>query len=503
MSMPVNPRRPAAVRPGSGLPRGKGAAQATVKWGWLEWFLIAQTFIPAMLFLPGIAAIRTPIRVASFGVGLLAWGLIVQRGRMRPGASTFKSNLWLRIVSCWLLLSIFNPSTNSLLAGFAHSLLYISILSPAFWTHSTVITSKQIGRVMVILFLCNGISAMVGLGQVFRPAIFNPPVIPALVDPTSLSALALTYDDAHGNRIARPCGLTDQLGAASGSGATAALVGLALALRPIGFLKRLICLAIAFFGFAVIYYSQVRMILVMLVICLATLVFLLFLQKNYAQATLLGGFSAGLISVSFLWVAATSGTIVTDRFLTLLATDPLTTYGTARGGFVQQAFEQFLWEYPLGAGLGWWGQIYQFFGDKTVPTKIWVEVMWPAWIIDGGFPLLVPYLIAIALAMFDSCRIALSTKSRELGFWAAVIVASNLSILATCFSYVTFVASIGMQFWFLAAALHAADLRFRSEAKLASSGTRRPVLPSIRPFPSPFPGPATFPGHASVPPSPA
>ena len=63
--------------------------------------------------------------------------------------------------------------------------------------------------------------------------------------------------------------------------------------------------------------------------------------------------------------------------------------------------------------------------------------------------------------MYDSLRIALTCKDRELAYWAAVVVASNLSIIATCFSYVTFLSPIGLQFWLLAAALHAADLRTR------------------------------------------
>lgn len=492
MTTPGDPRR--ATRRPTSRSGPRPPAAALPKWGWLEWFLIAQTFIPALLFLPGIAAVRTPIRVGSFGIGLAAWGAIAWSGRFRPGAQSYKPTFWLRIASVWLLLSIFHPNTNSLWAGFAHAILYISILSPAFWTHSTVATSKQITRLMVILFLCNGLSAMVGLGQVFRPGTFNPPVIPALADPNSLSSLALTYSDAAGKKISRPCGLTDQVGAASGAGATAALVGLALALRPIGFLKRACCLAVAFFGVAVIYYSQVRMILLMLVICLAVLVVVFTVQRNVAQAALLGGLSVGLIVVAFSWVAATSGSVVTDRFLTLLADDPLKTYQTARGGYVRQAFEEMMWDYPLGAGLGWWGQIYQFFADKTVPTVFWVEVMWPAWIVDGGIPLLFTYVLAITLAMLDSLRIALTTKDRELGFWAAVTLASNLSVLATCFSYVSFVSSIGMQFWFLSAALHAADLRSKAAARAAARP--RPRRPAAA-----LPGPSgPPPEHAGPPP---
>jgi hypothetical protein len=58
-------------------------------------------------------------------------------------------------------------------------------------------------------------------------------------------------------------------------------------------------------------------------------------------------------------------------------------------------------------------------------------------------------------------------------FWGAVIVAQNLGLVATCFSYITFLSSIGMQFWLLAAVLHAADAQSRAGTN-RPSGHRRP-----------------------------
>jgi hypothetical protein len=163
-----------------------------------------------------------------------------------------------------------------------------------------------------------------------------------------------------------------------------------------------------------------------------------------------------------------AGDAVSQRFASLFAEDPATVYFQNRGGFVRQAFEQVLWEYPLGYGMGWWGMINNYFGRKDIASPIWVEVMWPAWIYDGGFPLLIGYVGSIAVAMFDSFRIALTCEDREFAFWAAVIVASNLGILATCFSFVTFVSPFGIQFWLHAAALHAAARRARPARKAPS-----------------------------------
>ena len=60
--------------------------------------------------------------------------------------------------------------------------------------------------------------------------------------------------------------------------------------------------------------------------------------------------------------------------------------------------------------------------------------------------------------MANTLRVALRSRDAEIRFWAAVVLASNLSVVATCFSYITFVTPIGLQFWLLSAVVHAADV---------------------------------------------
>jgi hypothetical protein len=456
----------------------RAATPQHVKWGWLEWFLVAQTFIPALLFVPGLSSIRFVVRVASFALALVAWWMISQSGQVRSGSRSFPATSWLKPTIAVLLLLIFHWNSNSPQSAFAQVVLYVAVFSPAFWAASVLKTSKQLGRLMMIMLICNGLSALVGLGQVFRPQTFNPPFIPGVTD-TNLEALegaasALTYKDEFGRTIVRPCGLSDMVGSAAGAGATAALIGLAYFLRPIGNFKRLLCLGLAFCGMAVIYYSQVRTMLVMLIICLIVLMVLFTMQKSFGYATAIGTFGALVIVAALSWVMATSGMVVVERFLGLANENFSETYSKSRGGYVRAALTEIVWENPLGIGLGWWGSIYGTLGDKSKPNPYWIEVMIPAWVYDGGFPLLILYVGAIIVTMFDTLRIALRAKDRELKFWAAVVFASNLSVIATCFSYVTFVATIGIQFWLLSAVVHATDCRIREEeaavarARLAS-----------------------------------
>ena len=48
-------------------------AEAARPWGFPEWFIISQTVIPALLYLPGSNAFRLPIRIAPFAISLLGF----------------------------------------------------------------------------------------------------------------------------------------------------------------------------------------------------------------------------------------------------------------------------------------------------------------------------------------------------------------------------------------------------------------------------------------------
>ena len=82
---------------------------------------------------------------------------------------------WLLGVIAWLSLSIMHPGINSPLAALAQVALYVSVLSPAFWAPLALTSSRQIGRLMALLFLINALSSTLGIAQVFRPERFNPP----------------------------------------------------------------------------------------------------------------------------------------------------------------------------------------------------------------------------------------------------------------------------------------------------------------------------------------
>src|ERR1700761_960533 len=91
------PRRP----PPKPAPEGPSRAAPMPRWGWLEWFMVAQTALPALMFIPGMSLVRTPSRIAAFSIAFVAWGAIYARGpRSRPGRD-FPATLWLVGVVGW------------------------------------------------------------------------------------------------------------------------------------------------------------------------------------------------------------------------------------------------------------------------------------------------------------------------------------------------------------------------------------------------------------------
>jgi hypothetical protein len=452
------------------------APRVRIPWTWLEWFVVSQTVLPALLFVPGVSMARTPVRVAAYLVAPVAWFMIAWRGGT-PGAvsgKSFPARPWLLGCIAWLILSIFHPNVYSLLTACAQVALYVAVLSPAFWAPQALGEPRQLGRVLGLLFLCNALSAAVGVAQVFRPDTFNPPVIKAMSN--QFGGVDLMYETADGRKIVRPCGLTDTPGSASAAGAVAALLGLCLALRPMAMWKRIGAALLAFVGMAVIYYAQVRQALVMLMISIVVLCSLFLYQRRFAQATQLAIGAVITVAGALAWVARSVGSQVVERFAQLLAGDPGSFFHKTRGVYVEDALFRVLPEYPLGFGMGWWGMIYGSFGDTGRISPVWVEVMVPAWIYDGGLPLLILYVSAVAVALFDTTRVALTCPDRDVAFWAAVVVALNLSIVATCMSFVTFLAPVGLQFWLLSAIVHAADRQVRQSTGAnaeSAAGPRR------------------------------
>src|SRR5215471_5644049 len=197
-------------------------SSALPRWGFLEWFVIAQMALPALLYIPGTNAFRVPIRIAPFAISLL--GFLALPTKSSPLTAAHPARRWLLCVLACLALMVFHPTTNSYLAGAAQAMLYLCVIAPLFWVPSVVRNPAHLARLLFILLFCNGINAVVGILQVYDPDRWMPAELSRVI----LGAYdigSLSYTRWDGRVIIRPPGLSDNPGAVCGPSMIAAMLG--------------------------------------------------------------------------------------------------------------------------------------------------------------------------------------------------------------------------------------------------------------------------------------
>jgi hypothetical protein len=450
-----------ALQTASPVAQTAPAPPARFTWGDLlpsgvaEWFAVSQTLLPALMFLPGSQAFRLPLRAGAYAVSLLAFVLWwFDRGGRR--AARHPAERWLLWVGLCLVLMIAHPGTNSLLAGVAQTLLYFAIFCPVFWAPAYVQTPRQLARILVILLVCNGLNSIVGVLQVYDPTRWMPPQLSSAYTGDALAAA--TYLGPNGRFIIRPPGLFDTPGAVCAAGTVAVLLGLILAVEPIGWWKRLSALAFAIAGISAIYLSHVRAAFMVTVGTLTVYLVLLGLQNEKRRAAGFVSAAAALIAGGLAFSIVLGGQSVEDRFLTLLGSDPGQVYYESRGVQLESAFSSLAVKYPFGAGLARWGMMRNYFGEPETLDggELFAEIQPNAWILDGGIPLLLLYSIAIGLTAVYELKLIRDLADRNNRLLAAGVAAANLGTLALVFSFIPFGTAVGIQFWFFEGALYGA-----------------------------------------------
>ena len=437
--------------------RSPGQTAGTLRkerWGFPELFVVSQTLIPALLYFPGTQPFRLYVRVASFAIsfGTLLWWAVAVAKTSRP----HPAQPWIFAAMAYVGVMFVHPQTVSTFAGLAQFVLYMSVIAPLFWAGSFVGTPDRMARLMALLLVCNGLNGVVGVLQVYDPARWMPPEMSRVMSETVYGLGTVTYRGADGRLIVRPPGLFDTPGAVAGPGMYAALLGLVFATSAIAFWKRLAAIGAAFAGIAAIYLSQVRVSLIVAVLMFVAYAAVLSLQQRKARATVFAGAAAAIVVATFVFALTLGGQSIAERTFTLFAQDPLTLYAGSRGGQLTYTFGELLQKYPMGAGLGRWGMIAVYFASAAPPDAqpLWVEIQVAGWAIDGGFALLLLSVGAIVVTLVSEFQIARTHSDARVRACAAVVLAANLGTAALVFTFTPFVTQIGLQFWFLAGALH-------------------------------------------------
>jgi hypothetical protein len=284
---------------------------------------------------------------------------------------------------------------------------------------------------------------------------FLPAEFSRVISGNEVAMGSVTFIGKNGERLMRPPGLFDTPGAVAGPAMSAALLGLIFAVSGIAGWKRLLAFTFAIAGLAAIYLSQVRISLVMTVMMMGIYTFTTFKQGRTARASQFGILSGAIVIGGFVIALALGGPAILDRVMTLLGGDPLAVYQRARGAQLSITFSEMLYEHPLGAGVGRWGMAAAYFGNFTrLATPLWAEIQFTGWMIDGGVLMIALYCGALIVTALTQWKVAMLQPYPRLNTCAAAVLSANLGTAVLIFSFTPFVTQIGIQYWFLAGALH-------------------------------------------------
>ena len=431
------------------VPATATVAAGAGPWGFAEFFVISQTALPALLYLPGTQGFRLGIRFSAFAISLAAFAWFIVQPRL-PKAHPVTTG----VVAIMLLMGVMlaHPLTPSLVGGLAHLAVYFAVVAPVFWAPAFVRSPERFARLMALLLICSGVNSLVGVLQVYDPDTWMPAELSRVITEGAIGLGPVTYIGPNGQTIIRPPGLFDTPGSVAGPGMFAALLGAVFGLSAIPFWKRVGSFVLAGAGVAAIYLSQVRVSLVILVLMIAAYAAILFFQRRAGKAAIFAGLAAGIIAISFVVAVTLGGETVVARVMSLFAEDPVSVYYRARGAQLDYTLSEMLYEFPFGAGLGRWGMAAGYFNQSGTPN-LWAEIQVTGWMIDGGVLMVALYAGTLVYAsMFDS-RIARTTSLPRVAACGAVVFAANLGTLVMIISFTPFVTQIGIQYWFLAGAL--------------------------------------------------
>lgn len=425
-------------------------------WGWLEVFVLVQVLWGVLLFVPGSQNYRIYIRGFPFAASLLALAACLRAGGADSGAPGAR---WIVASLMLMVASLVHPATW-LMSGAAQVVFQLSIAAPVFWTARTWVTPERLERVLLLVFGANFLSAALGLLQVYYPQTFMPPEFSRLALRLNADIVgALTYIGADGREIVRPPGLSDLPGGAAVSATVTALLGFAFATRSTTTHQlRLWFLGASIVGLTVVYLTHVRSMLVMICVCMMAAGAVRLRQGRVAHSVWVAGSAVALVAASFVWAVAVGGDSVVNRFQSMLDVGVVQSYQDNRGMFLTYTFQELVYEYPLGAGIGRWGMMSAYFGDASnwqFPA-LWAEIQLTGWLYDGGVLLWSCYAGAVATAALYTYRVAFLSEA-YLSDLATMVLTVQVLVIGLCFTGPVFNTQMGIVFWLLSASVYGAE----------------------------------------------
>jgi hypothetical protein len=419
----------------------------------VEIFVAAQILWGALLFLPGAQGYRAAIRALPYVASALLFVPYVTK--KMPGVRSPGSMSFIVAALALLVLNLLHPTTQSA-AGLAQCLFQLTIVAPILWAWKAVSTEERLLRCLRLLFALSALSAGIGVLQVYFPDRFTPQFTSLGLQMNESLVDSMTYEGSDGRLIVRPPGLTDQPGGASVAGASAAILGLGLTLTPGGAAMRAFSLAGAAVGLGALYLTQVRSLLLMCVAAFAVMGALALKRGKVGAAMWLVGGGVALVLSAYLWAASVGGEQVQRRYTEIAQKGAVQTFRENRGHFLSYTVGELLDEFPLGAGVGRWGMMAVYFGDRTnvASPPIYVEIQLTGWLLDGGILMWFLYGGGIAAAAIAALRLTKVPRPSIVADLATISLAYMALVVGMSFAGPVFNTQTGILFWFLAGSVY-------------------------------------------------
>jgi len=416
----------------------------------VETFLMFEFAAQLALAFTSLGSARMLVRIGVFAASLLLMLVLRPTRRVHPASS---AAIWTITI---VTLSMFHPTTNGWVGGAAQAALYVAIVAPLFWVPRLRVDIATIRRALLIVWIFQTISAGAGIVQFYFPGNLQPNLSAAVASVGDDYVKGLHLETPDGRWIIRPMGLSDVPGGAATAGLYAALFAMGFFLVRPAFWIRMVCVASMSIGIVSILLSQVRSALVVLIVSVVGFAAVMIWRGENRQSVVFGALLAALLLSGIHFASAAGGLGVASR-LTSFSEHPESVYLQERGRFLVETVDE-VPKYPLGAGLGRWGMINHYFGDSSNSDDppLWVEIQWTGWLLDGGVPLVIAYVIAIAIAVRATLKIALSRDRNMLWPWAAMLFGYDVGVIANTFAYPVFIGQSGLEFWLFNALLYAA-----------------------------------------------
>lgn len=426
-------------------------AAPRARWGMLEWYLIAILLGSGLVFLPGSGSIRPLIRGLPFALSaaIFVWHFSSSSRRSVPAiAKVIAPALVLYVVN------VFHPLTAPML-GLATVAYHLAIIGPVFWAGDGLRNVAHFQKLLWLILGASMLNVVVGILQAAFPYIFMPPSLNGVVEVIAQQ----TYLGPFGQVIVRPPGLSDLPGGASSAGAVAAVLGLGYAVRTgASNVHRIVGLGCLMSGMFILYLTQVRAFAIMTIFGLLIFAAVAFVQGRGRHMFIWG--VGALVLVALIGLSGptydpANPYAPAGRFQQILDQGLFKAFMANRGFFLVQTFNELMFRFPLGAGLGRWGMTREYFGQGSPFSQIWVEIQPTGWLLDGGILMWIFYGGALIASMGYAFRLAMRPGGGELAFVAAMTLGLQVVIVGSGLAGPVFNTVFGSLFWFLTGGLFA------------------------------------------------